>query len=159
MYKNLFGVASVISSIGFLIWSIGQATAFPQGPSVNLGVNPVVNYRGSVTGYNGATIFTSPSDQATIVTTILTVSDNSGTLSGGVYCDVYLDGTKIIDGYYSWTHISTYNSGNDSGNNPTPFKLGQAKLKVEPNSTLSMRASGGNSMICNYYIEGYQVTP
>ena len=37
--------------------------------------------------------------------------------------------------------------------------VGQAKLKVEPNSTLSMRASGSNSMICNYYVEGYQVTP
>ena len=44
MEKNLFGIAAVISSVGFLIWSVGQATAFPQSPNVSLGSNPIVSF-------------------------------------------------------------------------------------------------------------------
>ena len=73
MYKNLFGVASVISSIGFLIWSIGQATAFPQGPSVNLGTNPIENLYGTVAVSQGGfqTIWINNTSQDLIIKTAM----------------------------------------------------------------------------------------
>ena len=42
MSKNLFGISTLIMSIAFLIWSIGETFAYPQGPNVSLGSNPVV---------------------------------------------------------------------------------------------------------------------
>ena len=42
MSKNLFGISTLIMSIAFLIWSIGETFAYPQGPNVSLGSNPIV---------------------------------------------------------------------------------------------------------------------
>jgi hypothetical protein len=42
MGKHLFGISTLIMSIALLIWSIGETFAFPQGPNVSLGSNPIV---------------------------------------------------------------------------------------------------------------------
>jgi hypothetical protein len=42
MGKHLFGISTLIMSIALLIWSIGETFAYPQGPNVSLGSNPIV---------------------------------------------------------------------------------------------------------------------
>ena len=51
MEHRLFGIAAIIASMAFLISSIGDSFAFPQGPNVSLGSNPIVTID---CGSNGA---------------------------------------------------------------------------------------------------------
>ena len=154
-HRKLYGVAAILLSGAVFVHSLKTANAVPQGPNVSMGTNPIVNFRGSVTGYSGDIITTVPSDQSLIVTTILTSAINSGSLTDGSYCDTYVDGVKIIDGNNAWTFINNRNSSFWGARDLTPFKIGQAKLKIDPGSSLEMRATGANTIICNYYIEGY----
>ena len=41
MERNLVGMSAVIASCALLIWSIGETFAYPQGPNVSLGSNPI----------------------------------------------------------------------------------------------------------------------
>lgn len=81
MHKTLFAISSIILSIGFLIWSIGQATAFPQGPNISLGNNPIVSFNCDSSGY------TVPPNNDYVIT------DFIGVYSGPY---VYLDGVNTI---------------------------------------------------------------
>jgi hypothetical protein len=65
-YKILFGYAAVLLSIGFVIRSITFAYAYPTGPSVSMGSNPVVSF----TGYGTSLIHTVPSDKIFVITDI-----------------------------------------------------------------------------------------
>lgn len=42
MERNLFGISTLIASLALLVWSIGDTFAYPQGPNVSLGSNPIV---------------------------------------------------------------------------------------------------------------------
>ena len=42
MERNLFEISTLIASVALLVWSIGDTFAYPQGPSVSLGANPIV---------------------------------------------------------------------------------------------------------------------
>ena len=42
MERSLFGISTLIASVALLVWSIGDTFAYPQGPSVSLGANPIV---------------------------------------------------------------------------------------------------------------------
>lgn len=42
MNNTFFGIAAIITSIALLISSIGNSFAYPQGPNVSLGSNPIV---------------------------------------------------------------------------------------------------------------------
>ena len=52
MHKHYLGIASIIFATACLIWSIGQATAIPMGPSVNTGSIPYESFSSSIS--NGA---------------------------------------------------------------------------------------------------------
>ena len=44
MERHYFGLATLLASVSLLIWSIGETFAFPQGPNVSMGTNPVVSF-------------------------------------------------------------------------------------------------------------------
>ena len=81
MHKTLFSISSIIFSIGFLIWSVGQAIAFPQGPNISLGANPVVSFNCDNSGY------TVPATNDYIIT------DFIGVYSGP---HIYLNGVSVM---------------------------------------------------------------
>jgi len=65
MDKNLFGISAIIASLALLVWSIGETFAYPQGPNVSLGSNPIVtilcsNSNGTGNNVNGFNNFTTP---------------------------------------------------------------------------------------------------
>ena len=41
MERHYFGISTLLASVALLIWSIGETFAFPQGPNVSMGSNPV----------------------------------------------------------------------------------------------------------------------
>ena len=81
MHKNIFAVSGLIFSVGFLIWSIGESFAFPQGPNISYGTNPIVSFNCNSTGY------TVPSTNDYIITDFIAVSS-------APY--VYLDGVNTM---------------------------------------------------------------
>ena len=42
MERHYFGLSTLLASVALLIWSIGETFAFPQGPNVSMGSNPIV---------------------------------------------------------------------------------------------------------------------
>lgn len=69
MSKNLFGISTLIMSIAFLIWSIGETFAYPQGPNVSLGSNPVFSRSaGYSTGNSNVVVFTNNTNRPAVIT-------------------------------------------------------------------------------------------
>ena len=66
MTKHYFGIASIIFASACLIWSIGQAIAFPQGPNTSLGSNPVFSV--SSVNYASHTLYTNNTTAPAIIT-------------------------------------------------------------------------------------------
>ena len=81
MHKIIFAISSLIFSSGFLVWSIGESIAFPQGPNVSHGTNPIVSFNCNGTGY------TVPSSNDYIITDFIGVSSSP---------NIYLDGTYMM---------------------------------------------------------------
>ena len=44
MHKLFWGIAALITSIAILIWSVTESFAYPQGPNVGMGSNPIVSF-------------------------------------------------------------------------------------------------------------------
>ena len=67
-YRNIFGIAAVIFATGYLVRSFQPANAFPQGPNVSMGSNPI--FSRSANGYSNVTVFTNNTSNLAIVTDI-----------------------------------------------------------------------------------------
>ena len=79
-YRNLFGIAAIILSGAVFIHSLKSANAFPQGPNVSIGSNPLFSFGGTVS--NGTTtVFAAPSDQMMIVTDLILSTNNESCTS------------------------------------------------------------------------------
>ena len=73
----LFGIAAIILSGAVFVHSLKSANAFPQGPSVSYGGNPVLSIGGSLSS-TSVTLFTAPSDQKIVVSDLLlTMNQNN----------------------------------------------------------------------------------
>ena len=145
MERNLFGIAAVISSVGFLIWSIGQATAFPQGPNVSLGSNPLESFYGSIVGQTASEVqvFSNTSGQDFIITSLQRIP----TSPSGQNCAWNIDG-----GNFTYTSFSsfTYNASLDSVN--------PLNLVLHDGQVLSMYKTS-SSQPCWYFVSGYYAHP
>lgn len=51
MHKTIFSIATLIASVALLVSSISNSFAYPQGPNVSLGSNPIVSFNCNSTGY------------------------------------------------------------------------------------------------------------
>ena len=89
MHKTLFGIASIIFAIACLISSIGDSFAYPQGPNVSLGSNPIVSI-----DCNGG--YTVPSNADLIVTDFIGVSSYPSLRLDGVHSIYLTDGTHNL---------------------------------------------------------------
>ena len=70
-YRNLFGIAAIILSGAVFVHSLKSANAFPQGPNVSMGSNPIENFHHQNCNSNWPTILTNSSSQAFIITDII----------------------------------------------------------------------------------------
>ena len=66
MERHYFGLATLIASVALLIWSIGETFAFPHGPNVSLGSNPIVSMICTGTSFT----YTVPTGSRLIITDI-----------------------------------------------------------------------------------------
>jgi len=127
-HKTLLGLSALVLSCEIFIHSLHSAHAFPQGPNVSMGSNPIdSHYQGNC---NNSNLFTNSSQQDFIITDI--VNDYSGWLilsknSGGVTSAIF----KI------------------QGNGTAYMKSG---IRISPGDTvLCQHYSGQGAFISGYY--------
>ena len=95
MNNTLFGIASIIFGIAALVWSIGDSFAYPQGPNVSLGSNPIVSFNCNSGGY------TIPSNSDYIITDFIGVYGSPYVYFNGGN-SIYLDfpgNSTLMTGY------------------------------------------------------------
>ena len=51
MHKNILSFSVLIASIAFFISSIADSFAYPQGPNISTGSNPIVSFNCNSAGY------------------------------------------------------------------------------------------------------------
>ena len=73
-HKTLFGIAAIISSVGFLIQSIPTAGAY--GPSISMGSSP--NFAVYYSSHQSGTVFTNSTLMTAIITDISVTSSTYG---------------------------------------------------------------------------------
>ena len=66
MERHLIGISAILASLAILVWSIGETFAYPQGPNVSYGSNPV--FTRSATGNSNVTLFTNNTNSVAIIT-------------------------------------------------------------------------------------------
>ena len=130
-YKQLFGFATILFGIGFILQSIMPAIAKPSGPSISLGGNPYRNFYTTTE----ETVFTTSATETFIITTII-----AGT-SGG--CQLHINGSEAIDDQF-------FNYQRN-----TAAVHGNIHLTIGPNSTVSTWESSSNNCLYGVYIDGY----
>ena len=82
MTQHLFGIAAVIGSVALLISSIGDTFAYPQGPNVSLGSNPIVTL--SCFSHNHyQNIYQVPTGMTLVITDFHIGSDTNGYIRVG----------------------------------------------------------------------------
>ena len=94
MERHYFGLSTLLVSVALLIWSIGETFAYPQGPNVSMGSNPIVSFSCA----NGVG-YTVPSGFDLIVT------DVDGYSGSGGWLTIRLNGSAFYR-----VHIGTYQS-------------------------------------------------
>ncbi len=70
MHKTIFSIATLIASVALLVSSISNSFAYPQGPNISLGSNPIVSFNCNSTGY------TVPATSDYIITDFIAVSSS-----------------------------------------------------------------------------------
>ena len=78
-HRTLFGIGFIIFALGYFVRSFQPANAFPQGPNISLGSNPIDGF--NVACNNTSPAVMSTTDQIFIITDVI-VSDGYST--GGV---------------------------------------------------------------------------
>jgi hypothetical protein len=78
-YRSLFGIGFVIFSMGYFVRSFQPANAFPQGPNISLGSNPIASF--NVACNNSSPSIMSTTNNIFIITDVI-VSDGYST--GGI---------------------------------------------------------------------------
>ena len=82
MTSHLFGFSALISSIALLVFSIGETFAYPQGPNVSLGSNPIVTL--SCFGHNHyQNIYQVPTGMTLVITDFHIGADTNGYIRVG----------------------------------------------------------------------------
>jgi len=99
-YRNLFGIAAIILSGAVFVHSLKSANAFPQGPNVSMGSNPIESFYGCT--ISGATIFTNTSNYNFIITDVTTQEPLQSNIS-----TLRINGQNV----FSSTHSTHFFSG------------------------------------------------
>ena len=146
MTKHHFGIASIIFAIACLIWSIGQATAFPQGSNISMGSNPAFSYHSnSCTG--NETAVTVPADQVLVITDIVSARGDGDDV-------IYLSTSSLTLGIFRVDHHTTgYSSGSIHRTmNNSHYKLNNG-IVVPSSETLIITCDSNLVTISGYYAQ------
>ena len=87
MERHYFGLSTLLASVALLIWSIGETFAFPQGPNVSMGSNPVVSFY-CHPGSTSNNSYVVPSNFEFIITDIIAGSSSATSV-------IYADGVSV----------------------------------------------------------------
>ena len=129
-HRTLFGIAAIILSSAVFVHSFNSANAFPKGPNVSMGSNPIASFHVSCS-QSSPTVLTTTSEL--FIITDMLVSDGYST--GGI--DLHLNGSNW---YSLGENVQiAMNSG----------------IPVPLNSTLSCYSYHGRNMI----VSGYYAQP
>ena len=138
-YRNILAFAAVIFATGYLVRSFQPANAFPQGPNVSMGSNPIESWAGR--GNNWDTLTTLANNF--VITDISVYWSDSG--SGD--CRFYLStdttsSSYLFEGWIreEYSYLSQIERSFASG---IPVAAGQTLYAKTSNS------------ICRYNISGY----
>ena len=153
MERHYFGLATLLASVALLIWSIGETFAFPQGPNVSMGSNPLFSYGGKVNNSQIA-LFTAPSSQSMVVTDLILSMKNSNCLStvelttsgGDLLSSIDLHSRYVMsgNGYAASATQTSPSLVQHSFSSGIPLALGE---------TLEMNENGGCDV--SYTVSGY----
>ena len=149
--KDLFGISAVITSIGFLIWTIGETFAYPQSPNVSFGSNPLTHLRGDFVGNGNHPILNNSSGQDFIITAIKTGGTNCTANSGCNTASNQNCGLKING---NWLDVYQTNIGNFQ-----KFSLDDINplnLVIHDGDNLTITGFSG---VCWFYATGYYTHP
>ena len=134
-YRNILAFGFVLLCGAVFVQSFNFANAYPQGPNISLGSNPVENFYGSASSLGSLTF-----QNDFIVTTLL---------SNSTSCNPTIDGVSFFTG--TGTNSIFFYRYTDSAN--SPFTTGNATLKIQAGSSLSLGSCG------DVHISGYYVHP
>lgn len=110
MERRLIGIAAIIAAIAYLFSSIADTFAYPQGPNVSLGSNPIVSFYCA----SGTVAYTVPAGQSLIMTDFIGVSSYPYiSLSSGEYLN-FSDGTHTLMTGYKVSAGTTITCGSGS---------------------------------------------
>ena len=94
MHKNILSFSVLITSIALLISSIGTSFAYPQGPNISTGSNPIVSF-------NCSNSYTVPSNSDYIITDFIGAYSSPYIYFNGAN-SIYLDfpgNSTLMTGY------------------------------------------------------------
>jgi len=144
-YRNILAFGFVLLSGSVFVLSLKSANAFPAGPTVSLGSNPIQSWAGRV---NSGWVTLATVQQDFIITDLI--------ISGiGSFCTTTLstqnvDATTdvLLSGSYK-SYTQAYGQGNSQFNGNL-----HSGARVNAGSTIyaNIEASGGT---CNYIVSGY----
>ena len=129
-YRNILATGFLLLCGAVFAHSLKSANAFPQGPNVSTGSNPIESFYGNST----AASHTFQNDF--IITTLISNSNSCYPRVDGNNLGIGGGGNNIF--YYHYAHPG-----------PSPFISGNAKFKVSAGSTLTFSGCG------DYHMEGY----
>ena len=146
MHKHYFGIASIIFASACLIWSIGQAIAFPQSPNVSLGSNPAFSYY-ATSCTSDEVVATVPSDQVLIITDIISsVGDGDDIIQ-------FSTSTTTLGSFRVDHHVTGYSSGSIHRTmNNAHYKL-HSGIVVPSSETLTLSCNSNLVTITGYYAQ------
>ena len=149
-YRNTLAFGFVLLCGAVFATSLKSAAAFPQGPSVSYGSNPVLSVGGSVSSA-GTTLFTAPSDQMIVISDLLLTMNHyscSSTISLVTSSGETLATVDLHSFYESVNHYSRTNS------QPTSIQHSfRSGLPISPGDSIEIVESGGCDVA--YTVSGY----
>jgi hypothetical protein len=148
-WKQLFGIAAIITSIGVTIRSFQPANAH-MGGSISYGQNPYKAFYGEAV--QGTTTLLTTTSETFIITGI---NANDGTSLSRQIDGITVVPGNILDekGTYHTSQGSTSASFNWAYARDNLFLSGNAHVPVEPGSTLDVQCDDSSG--CFYYVQGY----
>ena len=150
-WKQMFGIAAIITSVGFGIRSLQPANAH-MGSSISYGANPYKAFFGEAS--QGTTTILTTTSETFIVTGI---NSNDGTSLSLTIDGVTEVPKEVLDekGTFHSSQSATYASFNWAYARENLFLSGNAKLPIDPGESLEVLCDDASG--CFYYIQGYFV--
>ena len=144
MERHYFGLSTLLASVALLIWSIGETFAYPQGPNVSMGSNPIVTIH-CASGNSALSTYPNIDNRYVVPSGYDYIVTDVGFGSGSTKTEIYInDG----NGYKTLFSLSPVGYNWDPGFASASFNTG-------------IKVLSGHSVYCGYngaaFISGYLV--